>query len=445
MNLAPLLDYSYLRRRGPWAAAGLGAVLTLIAGAIAGGAGAVAAVALTGACIGAILLMRRSADAQFAVLASRVEYAHGRVDAAEGEAAAAQREAAALEARYGDAASWDAFVQAHATFAAGDDLSACTPPAGGLARDAFDALVAAGQRVAVLADTVADGVRGVASPDAAALPSALTADAALQPVSNALTDLIAQRSEAMRAARDAASDATTVRDGLSTDLAAARALADQRDADLTAMKRDGERIVAHVRDTVERAQAAADHARETRQAAEDGSTLARDAIDAMARIEGSSGRIVEIIGLIDGIAFQTNLLALNAAVEAARAGEAGRGFAVVAAEVRRLAQQSSEAARDIRQLIEGSNTEVEGGVRLVRDAGAALEAILERVSHVEEAIQASAEAGGASEEALRSLASGVAAGAAPVDAPADAPPVEMDAPPPPLPKAVGAEDDWTEF
>ncbi|WP_234801632.1 methyl-accepting chemotaxis protein [Allorhizobium taibaishanense] len=105
------------------------------------------------------------------------------------------------------------------------------------------------------------------------------------------------------------------------------------------------------------------------------STVVTEAEDAMRRIEESSGKIASIISVIDEIAFQTNLLALNAGVEAARAGEAGKGFAVVAQEVRELAQRSANAAREIKQLISASSSEVEGGVRLVRNAGSALQSI----------------------------------------------------------------------
>ncbi len=92
----------------------------------------------------------------------------------------------------------------------------------------------------------------------------------------------------------------------------------------------------------------------------------------MQAINASSGRIGDIIGTIDGIAFQTNILALNAAVEAARAGEQGRGFAVVASEVRALAQRSAAAAKEIKTLITGSMQQVEGGVRVVHEAGEAI-------------------------------------------------------------------------
>ena len=102
----------------------------------------------------------------------------------------------------------------------------------------------------------------------------------------------------------------------------------------------------------------------------------------MAKIEDSSRKISDIIGVIDEIARQTNLLALNAAVEAARAGEAGRGFAVVASEVRSLAQRASQAAKDIKDLITNSNGQVKEGVDLVNRAGASLNEIVESIKKV---------------------------------------------------------------
>lgn len=105
------------------------------------------------------------------------------------------------------------------------------------------------------------------------------------------------------------------------------------------------------------------------------SEIVSNAVKAMGRIEESSKRISNIIGVIDEIAFQTNLLALNAGVEAARAGEAGRGFAVVAQEVRELAQRSATAAKEIKELIVTSATEVKSGVELVTETGQSLKEI----------------------------------------------------------------------
>ncbi|MFD0882231.1 methyl-accepting chemotaxis protein, partial [Variovorax dokdonensis] len=105
-------------------------------------------------------------------------------------------------------------------------------------------------------------------------------------------------------------------------------------------------------------------------------------VDTMGSINASSRKIVDIIGVIDGIAFQTNILALNAAVEAARAGEQGRGFAVVASEVRNLAQRSASAAKEIKQLIDDSVGKVEEGSRQVAEAGRTMEEIVESVKRV---------------------------------------------------------------
>jgi methyl-accepting chemotaxis protein len=118
-----------------------------------------------------------------------------------------------------------------------------------------------------------------------------------------------------------------------------------------------------------------------REAGESGVVVNR-AVDAMGAIERSSQQVVQIISVIDGIAFQTNLLALNAGVEAARAGEAGKGFAVVAQEVRALSQRSAEAAQQIRTLIDTSAREVEAGVALVRDAGGMLGRMVARVDQI---------------------------------------------------------------
>ncbi|HEX8602046.1 MAG TPA: methyl-accepting chemotaxis protein [Pseudoduganella sp.] len=116
-------------------------------------------------------------------------------------------------------------------------------------------------------------------------------------------------------------------------------------------------------------------------AARGGEVIAR-VVGTMDDIRASAGRIGDITGVIDGIAFQTNILALNAAVEAARAGEQGRGFAVVASEVRALAQRSAAAAREIKELIGESTTKVAAGSELVGEAGATMTEIVDSVRRV---------------------------------------------------------------
>jgi methyl-accepting chemotaxis protein len=115
-----------------------------------------------------------------------------------------------------------------------------------------------------------------------------------------------------------------------------------------------------------------------------GGDVVNNVVQTMGSIKQSSDRIVDIISVIDGIAFQTNILALNAAVEAARAGEQGRGFAVVASEVRTLAQRSASAAKEIKTLIGDSVKQVETGGRLVDEAGVTMSEIVTSVKHVAE-------------------------------------------------------------
>jgi methyl-accepting chemotaxis protein len=133
----------------------------------------------------------------------------------------------------------------------------------------------------------------------------------------------------------------------------------------------------------------ADNARQANQLAVSASSVAAqggkvvsEVVDTMGSIKESSRKIVDIIGVIDGIAFQTNILALNAAVEAARAGEQGRGFAVVAAEVRNLAQRSAGAAKEIKSLIGDSVDKVDAGSKLVDQAGQTMELIVTSIRQV---------------------------------------------------------------
>jgi methyl-accepting chemotaxis protein len=117
-----------------------------------------------------------------------------------------------------------------------------------------------------------------------------------------------------------------------------------------------------------------------------GGAVVDEVVKTMSSINEASRRIVDIIAVIDGIAFQTNILALNAAVEAARAGDQGRGFAVVASEVRTLAQRSAAAAKEIKGLISDSTTRVENGTKLVSEAGKTMQEIVTSVNGVAEMI-----------------------------------------------------------
>jgi methyl-accepting chemotaxis protein len=137
-----------------------------------------------------------------------------------------------------------------------------------------------------------------------------------------------------------------------------------------------EQLATTVLDNAKKAEAASQQAKAVSHTAEDSGAVMAQATDAMERITAASGKISNIIGLIDDIAFQTNLLALNASVEAARAGDAGKGFAVVAVEVRRLAQSAASASSDVKALIEQSANEVKGGSRLVSDAAGKLQSML---------------------------------------------------------------------
>jgi methyl-accepting chemotaxis protein len=126
-----------------------------------------------------------------------------------------------------------------------------------------------------------------------------------------------------------------------------------------------------------------------------GGAVVGQVVQTMGSINESSKKIVDIISVIDGIAFQTNILALNAAVEAARAGEQGRGFAVVASEVRTLAQRSANAAKEIKELITASVDKVDSGTRLVDQAGATMEQVVSSIRRVTDIV---AEIAGASAE-----------------------------------------------
>ncbi|MEH3038448.1 MAG: methyl-accepting chemotaxis protein [Sphingomonas paucimobilis] len=175
--------------------------------------------------------------------------------------------------------------------------------------------------------------------------------------------------------RDGASDISSASDDLSR-------RTEQQAASLEETAAALDEITATVRSTATGAAQANATMAVTRDDAEDGVRIVRQAVEAMGGIKRASDEISEIISVIDGIAFQTNLLALNAGVEAARAGDAGKGFAVVASEVRALAQRSANAASDVKSRIMASGNQVEIGVNLVGETGDALERIVGRIAEI---------------------------------------------------------------
>ncbi|BCM25960.1 methyl-accepting chemotaxis protein [Methyloradius palustris] len=143
-----------------------------------------------------------------------------------------------------------------------------------------------------------------------------------------------------------------------------------------------EELASTVKQNSENARQANQLAAKASEVATKGGSVVGQVVTTMSDINSSSRKIEDIISVIDGIAFQTNILALNAAVEAARAGEDGRGFAVVAGEVRNLAQRSAAAAKEIKQLISESVEKVQGGTKLVQEAGETMEDIVNSVKRV---------------------------------------------------------------
>ncbi|MBP0596574.1 Tar ligand binding domain-containing protein [Herbaspirillum sp. LeCh32-8] len=153
-----------------------------------------------------------------------------------------------------------------------------------------------------------------------------------------------------------------------------------------------EQLTGTVRQNAENAMQANQLAHSASSTASKGGEVVSQVVDTMQAINDSSRKIVDIISVIDGIAFQTNILALNAAVEAARAGEQGRGFAVVASEVRSLAQRSAAAAKEIKSLIDDSVEKVSTGSQLVEQAGMTMADVVDSVQRVTDIVGEIAEA-----------------------------------------------------
>ncbi|VVD70577.1 chemotaxis protein [Pandoraea eparura] len=223
-------------------------------------------------------------------------------------------------------------------------------------------------------------VRGIAAGDLTAKIALMKGDsesllAAMHTMQGNLTQTIGQINQATHAIDEASEQVASG----STDL---REQTEQQVFSLKETASSMSEMALTVKQNAENAHEANRVVVSASETAQRGGAVVAEVVDKMESINSAAKRIVDIISVIDGIAFQTNILALNAAVEAARAGEHGRGFAVVAGEVRNLAQRSASAAREINELIDDSVGKIDAGVQLVRQAGGTMNDIVESVGRV---------------------------------------------------------------
>jgi methyl-accepting chemotaxis protein len=222
----------------------------------------------------------------------------------------------------------------------------------------------------------------------------------LEGINKSLGQIVAQ-------ARDSATSVNTAANQIANENANLSRRTEQQAATLEETASGMEELAATVKQNADNCRQANDLAQHAENTAKKGAGAVHQVVESMNRIDRSSKQIVDIIGVIEGIAFQTNILALNAAVEAARAGEQGRGFVVVADEVRSLAQRSATAAKEIKALIEESVAQIGDGGKEAEAAGQVINDIVTNVQKVSEIISeiavASAEQTAGVEEINRAI------------------------------------------
>jgi len=219
---------------------------------------------------------------------------------------------------------------------------------------------------------------------------------ALREMSNSLVGIVGD----VRRATDSISTASSEIASGNMDLSART---EQQASSLEETASSMEELTSTVRQNADNARQANQLAGNASEVARRGGAVVSQVVDKMSAINESAYKIVEIISVIDGIAFQTNILALNAAVEAARAGEQGRGFAVVASEVRNLAQRAGNAAKEIKQLIDNSVAQVEEGSRLADQAGTTMREVVQSVQQVTDIIGEISAASGEQSSGLQQI------------------------------------------